>query len=401
MPTRSNGVATAAPMQQTRVARSGDSPPQTTHTPGQQSSQARTGLAEKLAAQQTAAVVETAPNVPTGLFGFEAEGELVRVEEIEGKGKGLVAARAIPRGALLFSEMPLCASSSGLCSATAHCVAGLSCECCGCWCGSSEEQLDGFCKLAGGLDVPPDVRGELVNLAGGPSAAALVCGGCSARWCSARCRAQSAFHGHGLLCAALAAPDGALHELQMEHQGDAGRAAHFGLAARVFARVAMRATRAVAASPSGAGVIGPDLARQAFEEAIGTFSDQQFTASLHAVRTGNPSPPPAELFAELLQPAYFGESLTNFQLLPRSAKPARMRRAAAMCLNKLVYATTESHLSAALETMREIFAPVGEGFLQGCLTDEAMFDRLLGSMNCAPINSLVYFSNRSISPRVP
>ena len=119
-----------------------------------------------------------------------------RIVDIPGRGRGIVATRALPAGTCLFTEFPLVAMQHG-----ANARAGVSvCECCFRFIGPLEMQVKGLLFSRGrsgdgAFERLPAVPGmyELPLPVGCP-------GGCQLRFCSEACAAQTYKEHHRLLC---------------------------------------------------------------------------------------------------------------------------------------------------------------------------------------------------------
>jgi hypothetical protein len=299
-------------------------------------------------------------------------GENIDIVESIDKGKGLVASRSIPKGELLFSEMPLFTSTSGHHrNVKAKTISLNTCDQCGRWCTNVIDQLESCCTLAGDLLVPAAVREELAATITSndddTTTTTTKCERCNVQWCSEECQKESLLHGHDYLCTASIPPHGLLHQLQTQ-QEDLGRASHFGLAAKVFARVAARVARSASAAKSDATNGSTDsltttsseiVHSSPYDKVVGTFSDQRYTESIHAVRTGSLVPPPASIFHSMLQPAYFESH-------------------ALACASTVL----KNIFQQSLKSTNNSAVMAGASYVLECLENNERFDRLMGTMKC-------------------
>lgn len=121
------------------------------------------------------------------------------VVDVPGRGKGVIATRALPAGTCLFTEYPLIAMQHG-----ANVRAGVQvCERCFCFLGPLEAQIDALLQGRDAGVRSPSPLPAVSDVQQLPTPVSCP-GGCGLRFCSAACAASNFGEHHRLLCAGAA-----------------------------------------------------------------------------------------------------------------------------------------------------------------------------------------------------
>ena len=294
----------------------------------------------------------------------------VSVAEIEGCGKGLLACSNLTPSTRIFTEQAISFHRSNVD------LDHVTCDCCGQWLLSEREQLELAVRITSSSSsssspsLPPNGIFEFLDSTLSTNVVPQKCDGCHLRWCSVACYEASVSDGHQYLCAHLSR-GGKLREFLAEYSTTKRvfpSTAHFGAAARILAKVAMKSSTCTStlqqlSSTIKQSTIKPSTTKQSttntatsaeaindatalqknMKQLMGSFSQASFTDSLHATRTlSSTSMSNNTMFTEHIQPAY------------RTA-----------------------YLESCLQILREAFAPLGEIFCQTMLSFDS-FDQLIG-----------------------